>query len=74
MAVGRFSKSVSLNYKDIEDSRSFLTYARHEHFRRILCNLLDTWVENAEYPADEDTLGDLAAHICCHNAIQYYNL
>ena len=56
------------------DSRSFLSYVRHEYFRRILCNLLGTWVENGEYPADMDTLGELVADICCRNAIRYFNL
>ena len=58
----------------LTDSRSFLSYARHEYFRRILCNLLGTWVENGEYPADMDTLGGLVADICCRNAIRYFNL
>jgi len=34
----------------LTDSRSFLSYSRHEYFRRILCNLIGTWVENGEYP------------------------
>ena len=58
----------------LTDSRSFLSYARHEYFRRILCNLLGTWVENGEYPADMETLEGLVADICCRNAIRYFNL
>jgi glucuronate isomerase len=58
----------------LTDSRSFLSYARHEYFRRILCNLLGTWVENGEYPADMDTLGELVADICYRNAVRYFNL
>ena len=58
----------------LTDSRSFLSYARHEYFRRILCNLLGTWVENGECPADMDTLGELVADICCRNAVRYFNL
>ena len=58
----------------LTDSRSFLSYARHEYFRRILCNLIGTWVENGEYPADMDTLGGLVADICCNNAKRYFNL
>ena len=58
----------------LTDSRSFLSYARHEYFRRILCNLLGTWVENGEYPADLGALGELVADICCRNAIRYFNL
>ena len=58
----------------LTDSRSFLSYARHEYFRRILCNLIGTWVENGEYPADMDTLGVLVADISCRNAMRYFNL
>ena len=58
----------------LTDSRSFLSYARHEYFRRILCNLIGTWVENGEYPADMETLGELVADICCRNAMRYFNL
>ena len=58
----------------LTDSRSFLSYARHEYFRRILCNLIGTWVENGEYPNDEKTLGALVADICCHNAKRYFGL
>ena len=58
----------------LTDSRSFLSYARHEYFRRILCNLLGTWVENGEYPADWDMLRELVADICCRNAMRYFNL
>ena len=58
----------------LTDSRSFLSYARHEYFRRILCNLMGTWVENGEYPADMESLGELVADICCRNAIRYFNL
>ena len=58
----------------LTDSRSFLSYARHEYFRRILCNLMGMWVENGEYPADMDILGELVADICCNNAKRYFNL
>ena len=58
----------------LTDSRSFLSYARHEYFRRILCNLLGTWVENGEYPADWDMLRELVTDICCRNAMRYFNL
>ena len=58
----------------LTDSRSFLSYARHEYFRRILCNLLGTWVEAGEYPADMDTLGELIKDVCCRNAMRYFNL
>lgn len=58
----------------LTDSRSFLSYARHEYFRRILCNLIGTWVENGEYPADITTLSGLIEDICCRNAMRYFNL
>lgn len=58
----------------LTDSRSFLSYARHEYFRRILCDLLGSWVENGEYPADLDTLGQLVEDICSNNAKRYFGL
>ncbi len=58
----------------LTDSRSFLSYARHEYFRRILCNLIGTWVENGEYPNDEAFLGSLVEDICYNNAKRYFNL
>lgn len=56
----------------LTDSRSFLSYTRHEYFRRILCNLLGTWVENGEFPADMKTLGKLVEDICYNNAVNYF--
>ena len=58
----------------LTDSRSFLSYTRHEYFRRILCNLIGTWVENGEYPNDEKVLGTLVQDICCYNAKRYFGL
>ena len=58
----------------LTDSRSFLSYARHEYFRRILCNLIGTWVENGEYPADEATLGALVQDISFNNAKRYFGI
>ena len=58
----------------LTDSRSFLSYARHEYFRRILCSLIGRWVENGEYPADMETLGALVQDICCNNAKRYFGL
>ena len=58
----------------LTDSRSFLSYARHEYFRRILCSLIGRWVENGEYPADMETLGALVQDICCNNAKRYFDL
>lgn len=56
----------------LTDSRSFLSYPRHEYFRRILCGLLGSWVENGEYPYDEKRLGQMAENISYYNAIHYF--
>lgn len=56
----------------LTDSRSFLSYARHEYFRRILCGLIGDWVENGEYPADEKALKKITEGICYQNAKQYF--
>lgn len=58
----------------LTDSRSFLSYTRHEYFRRILCNILGEWVENGEYPDDEDTLGKIVKNISFRNAEKYFNI
>lgn len=56
----------------LTDSRSFLSYPRHEYFRRILCNILGIWVENGEYPADYDMLSRIVKGICFDNAKEYF--
>ncbi|MDD3224430.1 MAG: glucuronate isomerase [Clostridium sp.] len=56
----------------LTDSRSFLSYTRHEYFRRILCNLLGTWVENGEVPYDLEALKKLVQDICYNNAKNYF--
>ncbi|MDR3284240.1 MAG: glucuronate isomerase [Treponema sp.] len=56
----------------LTDSRSFLSYPRHEYFRRILCNLLGAWVENGEYPADAEKLAEIARNISFGNAKAYF--
>ena len=58
----------------LTDSRSFLSYTRHEYFRRILCQLIGDWVENGEYPADEKALERIVSGICYHNAKRYFGL
>ena len=58
----------------LTDSRSFLSYARHDYFRRILCNLIGHWVENGEYPNDEEALKKIVEGICYNNAARYFNL
>ena len=54
------------------DSRSFVSYTRHEYFRRILCNLIGTNVENGEIPADMNWLGKVVQGICYYNAKEYF--
>jgi glucuronate isomerase len=56
----------------LTDSRSFLSYPRHEYFRRILCNLLGTWAESGEIPADIQMLGTVVKDISFHNAERYF--
>lgn len=56
----------------LTDSRSFLSFPRHEYFRRILCNLLGNDVENGELPPDEKWLGKIVMDICYHNAKDYF--
>ena len=58
----------------LTDSRSFLSYTRHEYFRRIMCNLIGTWVENGEYPADMKTLGEMVQDIASNNAKRYFGV
>lgn len=58
----------------LTDSRSFLSFPRHEYFRRILCNLVGTYVENGEYPNDEKYLGSMIQNICYYNAKDYFRL
>ena len=57
----------------LTDSRSFLSYTRHEYFRRILCNLLGNDVENGEIPNDMELLGNMVENICFSNAKNYFN-
>ena len=58
----------------LTDSRSFLSYTRHEYFRRILCDLVGTWVENGEYPRDEKALRTIIEGICFRNAEKYFGM
>lgn len=57
----------------LTDSRSFLSFPRHEYFRRILCNLIGQDVENGELPADMPWLGKLVQDISYHNAANFFN-
>jgi glucuronate isomerase len=55
------------------DSRSFLSYSRHEYFRRIICNLFAEDMLKGELPNDEKWIGSIAANICYYNAVDYFN-
>ncbi|MBQ2891028.1 MAG: glucuronate isomerase [Clostridia bacterium] len=57
----------------LTDSRSFVSYTRHEYFRRILCNMLGEWVEKGEYPKDMKALEKIVKGICYQNAKDYFN-
>ena len=56
----------------LTDSRSFVSYRRHEYFRRIFCNLIGKWVEENEYPEDYDTLKEIVQGVCYYNAKNYF--
>ena len=56
----------------LTDSRSFLSYTRHEYFRRILCGLLGRWVEEGQYPDDRPLLEEMVADICYRNSVSYF--
>jgi glucuronate isomerase len=56
----------------LTDSRSFLSYTRHEYFRRILCDMLGRWVENGEVPNDDALLAPMVTNICFNNAENYF--
>ena len=58
----------------LTDSRSFLSYARHEYFRRILCNLIGNWVENGEYPNNDASLKKIVEGVSFLNAKRYFNI
>lgn len=67
--LGLLSRFVGM----LTDSRSFVSYTRHEYFRRILCNLMGKWVEDGEYPADMGSLETIIKGICYYNAKEYFN-
>jgi glucuronate isomerase len=58
----------------LTDSRSFLSYPRHEYFRRMLCNVLGTDVENGEMPDDIELIGNMVKDICFRNAVSYFGI
>jgi glucuronate isomerase len=67
--MGLLSRFVGM----LTDSRSFLSFPRHEYFRRILCNLTGCDVARGELPADMDMLGSMVQQICYYNARNYFN-
>lgn len=68
--LGLLSRFVGM----ITDSRSFMSYPRHEYFRRVLCNLIGRDVENGEIPDDDSLLGSMIRNICYGNAENYFGL
>ena len=66
--LGLLSKFVGM----LTDSRSFLSYTRHEYFRRILCNTFGNLIERGEYPCDIDTVGAIVQDVCYNNAVRYF--
>ena len=68
--MGLLSRFVGM----LTDSRSFLPYPRHEYFRRVLCNLLGTDIQNGELPNDFDLIGEMVQDICYRNAVNYFGI
>jgi glucuronate isomerase len=68
--LGLLSRFVGM----VTDSRSFMSYPRHEYFRRVLCNLIGRDVENGEIPADDSLVGPMIRNICYENARRYLAL
>ncbi len=68
--LGLLSRFVGM----LTDSRSFLSYTRHEYFRRILCQMIGNWVSQGEAPADFELLSRMVSDICYHNAKRYFSL
>lgn len=68
-SIGLFSRFIGM----LTDSRSFISYTRHEYFRRIVCNLVGNWVEKGSYYQDFDFLGQMIKGICFNNIKNYLN-
>ncbi|QHQ62173.1 glucuronate isomerase [Anaerocolumna sedimenticola] len=66
--VGLLSNFIGM----LTDSRSFISYTRHEYFRRILCDMIGKWVENGEYPKDMNYLGQMVKDISYNNSKRYF--
>lgn len=69
-SMGLLSRFVGM----VTDSRSFLSFPRHEYFRRIMCNEIGKLVENGEYPYDKEILKEIVQGICCNNIKEYLNV
>ena len=68
--MGLLSRFVGM----LTDSRSFLSYPRHEYFRRVLCNMLGSDVEAGLLPNDTELLGKMVEDICFNNAKNYFSM
>ncbi len=68
--LGLLSRFVGM----VTDSRSFMSYPRHEYFRRVLCNLLGTDIEKGEIPDDDSLIGPMISNICYNNAAEFLSL
>ncbi len=69
-SIGMISQCVGM----LTDSRSFLSYPRHEYFRRLLCSFLGDRIENGEIPEDYELMGEITKNICYNNADRYFRL
>ncbi|WP_342490952.1 glucuronate isomerase [Bacillus sp. FSL R5-0422] len=67
-SIGLISRFIGM----LTDSRSFLSYTRHEYFRRLLCDIIGDWVEKGEVPYDQELLGEIVKGISYENAKQYF--
>ena len=67
--MGLLSKFIGM----LTDSRSFLSFPRHEYFRRLLCNMLGNDIENGELPNDVSFFGKMVENICYHNLKKFIN-
>ena len=68
-SIGLISRFLGM----LTDSRSFLSYTRHEYFRRLLCDIIGQWVEDGEAPEDYELLGKMVEDICYYNSRNYFN-
>ncbi len=69
-SMGLLSRFVGM----LTDSRSFLSYPRHEYFRRLLCDFLGRQMDGGEIPLDFDLVGGMVRDICYHNAVNFFRM